>query len=301
MEESANFFNLSTDLLLPALVSTVVTVAVTFLLKWAEVWRSAEVAYRFEQKKKIKEALGKYFGSLLDTAEKVDGRLENLSGNHDKGWLRVGQPRSTSGYYFVSTIQRLMCFYEVVYKIEREAVALDPRYADSSDFEFLNFVAVFRWILSDVEGLFKGLPYDRNLEFDHLYADSLKDTCARFTKISDRDRHSAEMHTFLDSNHNEALFDLISGIKPLEGRKRWDRFVALHLLLSCFQDRFGHKRHQKSVNRLQEIASRTDNPIVLQNMVSIVRNYALSDCASGLKLIRALELAYHEKTGSFPR
>lgn len=299
MEEPSSFFSLSTDLLLPALVSTVVTVAVTFLLKWAEVWRSADVAYRFEQKKKIKEALGKHFGSLLDAAERVDGRLENLSGNHDKGWLIIGNPGSTSGYYFVSTVQRLMCFYEVVYRIEREAVALDPRYADSSDFEFLNFVAVFRWILSDVEGLFKGLPYDRNAEFDHLYADSLKETCSRFVKLSDRDRHSADMQSFLDSKHNAALLNLINGLKPAEGRKRWDRFVALHLLLACFQDRFGYKRHQRTVKKMQEIVARIENPVVLKNMTYIVQSYALSDCASGAKLINALEAEYHQKTGSF--
>jgi hypothetical protein len=299
MQEPTSFFNLSTDLLLPAIVSTIVTVAVSFILKWAEVWRSADVSYRFEQKRKIKEALGKFHGVLLDTAEKMDGRLENLSGNYDKEWLVVGHPSSNSGYYFVSTVQRLMCFYEVVYKIEREAVALDARNADSSDFEFLNFVAVFRWILSDVEGLFKGLSYDRTSEYDHLYADSLKEICARFAKLADRDRQSAEMHWFLDNPHNAALLNLISGLKPSEGRRRWDRFVALHLLLACFQDMFGHKRHQRSIERFRLIASRIESPIVLRNMTSIISSYALSDCASGQKLIRALELEYRSKTGAY--
>jgi hypothetical protein len=77
MQEATSFFNLSTDLLLPAIVSTIVTVAVSFLLKWAEVWRSADVSYRFEQggSRKVPWSIARYCGEDGWTPRKSIGKL----------------------------------------------------------------------------------------------------------------------------------------------------------------------------------------------------------------------------------
>ena len=166
-----------------AIISTIISIVVVFLFKWFELHRSTAISYKFDQTRKIKEAIGSHLGRILISCERLDDRLKNLSGNHDKGWLLLQNPASTSGYYFKSTVIRFLNFYDCVFLAEESYISLDARHAENSDYEFFNYVQIFKWVLRDIDVLFKGVPHIVSEEHDHVFADSLRDIRSRFRML----------------------------------------------------------------------------------------------------------------------
>lgn len=280
-------------------VSTLVSIIVIFIFKWVELHKSAEIAYKFEQTKKIKEAIGSHLGRILISCERLDDRLKNLSGNHDQGWLSLKIPASISGYYFKSTAIRFLNFYDCVFAAEEAYIALDARHADNSDYEFLNYIQIFKWVIRDIDVLFRGVPYDKKNEYDHLYADSLRDVRSRFKKLSNHDAESVEMCNFFDDPKNHRFLTFFENISKHENRPRWDRIIALHLLLVAFQDAFGSNRQKETISSLREIAMRINRPVVLSNFRYGLVEYDIHLPRTGCKLISAIFQAYNLKTGGY--
>src|SRR3989442_12610033 len=96
------------DLLWAAVVSAIVSAAVSYWFKRGETRHKAEVDYEYEQRKKLREVIGRYHGRLLSAANSMSYRLWNLYSNHDKGWLKVQGAYATSGYYFLSSVYRFL-------------------------------------------------------------------------------------------------------------------------------------------------------------------------------------------------
>ena len=287
------------SLVITAFISAAVSASVSYFVKRKENKDNAELAYSYEQKKKIKDEIGKHIGRTINSAEMLDARLTNLSDNYSKGWMNAKNPASQSGHYFSTTLQRLLSFYETVLSVEKNAIPLDSRYADPNDYIFLNYIAAFRYIFSDIRTIFEGLSYDETKESDHLYADNLRGICGRFAEVKIRERSAQEMIDFMDDKENANLIRLLDSLSPLDGRNRWDRFIILHLLLSAFLDSFGHARHKRTELQLREILARAVRIRVTTNLVNLLRNFDIVDTDAGRKLTSAIEANYRERTGSF--
>lgn len=98
----------NTDLLWAAIVSAIVSALVSYFLKRRETRHKAEVEYEYEQRKKMRDLIGRFHGRLLTAANSMNMRLWNLYANQDKGWLDAKGNFREPDYYFTSSVYRFL-------------------------------------------------------------------------------------------------------------------------------------------------------------------------------------------------
>src|SRR5687767_2951191 len=87
VELVAELAHTKTDLLWAAVVSAIVSAAISYWFRRGETRHKAEVDYEYEQRKKLRELIGRYHGRLLNAANSMNYRMWNLYSNEGKGWL----------------------------------------------------------------------------------------------------------------------------------------------------------------------------------------------------------------------
>ena len=177
MEKLINLLSTNTDLLWAALVSAIVSAGVSYWFKRRETVYKAKVEYEYEQRKKLRQLIGRYHGRLLNAANSMNYRLWNLYKNWEKGWLDVnGDYANTELYYFRSSVYRFLNVCTLIRQLESEAILLDARIAQKDDFVFLNYAAVLNWVMTDAD-LIDGLQYDDFYQTDHFFSDQFRQYC----------------------------------------------------------------------------------------------------------------------------
>jgi len=116
--------------------------------------------------------------------------------------------------------------------------------------------------------------------------------------VKKRDPDEDDIKKFFDDPRNQTLIDFFKDMSPSDGRPRWDRIVALNILLAGFQEAFGHRRHSKTVGSLCEMASRTNKIQVIRNLKKGLIMHDLHNSKTGQKLSNAFDQAYRARTGS---
>jgi hypothetical protein len=264
-----------TKLLWAALISAIVSAGVTYLLKRLETRDRLKAEYEYDQRKKLRELIGRYHGRLLQAANVLNYRFWNLYKNKDAGWLDMHGHYSANCYYFNSSVHRFLNVCALMRKFEAEAIYLDARIATKSDFTFLNYLSALRWTLTDV-ALVEGLPYDSFHQKDHFFADNLR----HYSDWCWQDGEFVQFDEFQKKLTGEEIpivpvLQFFDSLNDNEDRLRWDRLVAFHLLLLAFINSFGHKT-QKSLPRYFEDAARqARNPKVLNNLVIWLPKFGL--------------------------
>lgn len=273
-----------TKLLAAAIVSAAVSAVISFGSKSFELRDKLAAEYKHEQRKKLKELTGRYYGRTLRAAANLNNRLWNLYQNHDKGWLDAfGRYDTNCGYYLLSFAHRTMGLFCLVRQFEAEAVYLDHRIAHKDDFAFMNYFEMLHWAMTDV-ALFKNLNYDPTLQTDHFFSDRLRaycDSCIAPSGVISHDEMAERIRT--DRSLDEML-QFFDGLKKNESRMRWDRVVALHLLLICFINRFGYKTQRSTKEQLRDVAGQLNNKQVLTNLLSWLPRVGLDADKEAMKL-----------------
>ena len=216
----------NTELLWAALVSAVVSAAVSYFFKRRETRHAAEVEYEYEQRKKLRELIGRHHGRLLNAANSMNYRMWNLYAHHDKAWLDARGDYTNAGlYYFRSTVYRFLNVCALVRLVEAEALLLDARIAQKKDFIFLNYAAALHWVMTDV-ALTEGLPYDNFHQTDHFFSDHFRQYCDLC--LSNGSFVSIEQFSELLTHDSsiEPVLHYFDGLTRSEARLRWDRLVA---------------------------------------------------------------------------
>lgn len=186
----------------------------------------ADTDYEYEQRKKLRDAIGEYRGQLVEAATDFNYRLMNLDRNVSKGWLDVnGQydlPKARL-YYFRSTAYRFLVLASVGNRFERQALHIDSRIAEPSDLTFLLYVKALRWAITDA-ALFRGVEgYSEEAPRDHFYADRLREMCASMYEGD----HQLRFGEFEDAMPVEATMDALAFFDGLtRDGFRWDRLVV---------------------------------------------------------------------------
>jgi hypothetical protein len=253
-----------TDILPTALVSLLVSALVTWAAKSWETRDTAAIAYRYEQRKKQHEVIGRHSGRLIAAANTLGYRMWNLYANSAHDWMARREGEG-NGYYFRSTAYRLMHFFALVRSTEKEAILLDGRIASPKDYLFLNYIEAFHWVMTDT-ALFEGLSYDHSIQGDHFFADEFR----RYCELCNPSEGQLTFDGFSIGPYiNPELLPVLrflDGLTPEELRLRWDRLVALHLLLQAFLNDFGYRRQHASKRGFEEIAAQARNQKVLVNL-----------------------------------
>jgi hypothetical protein len=231
--------------------------------------------------------IGRYHGRLLQTSNSLNYRLWNLYTNHDKGWLSVDGNYSSAGYYFLSTVYRFISVFALVRQLETEAILLDARIAEKKDYTFLNYVAALHWVMTDA-ALFEGLSYDNSSQADHFFSDHFRrysDLCLEDQKLLTFDEFKKKLSR---SNELEPVLAFFNGLKPDEKRLRWDRLVALHLVLMAFINSFGYKRQYSKQEKFNTAAGKICNRRLLQNLIGWLPRHDLDNDKEGRKIVKSL-------------
>jgi hypothetical protein len=267
-DKVTQLFSADTKLLGAAVISAVVSAVVSLLLKTIETRDKLAAEYEYEQRKKIKELIGRYHGRLVHAANSLNCRMWNLYNNEGKGWLDAdGRYNSNCGYYMVSFVHRVLNVCALIRQFEKEAIFLDARIAKKEDFVFMNYLDAIHWVMTDV-ALFKELEYDSTLQKDHFFADRLRsysDMCWMDGDIISQEDLTSKIKTDRSLDGFISFFD---NLKKEEPRLRWDRLVALHLLLLCFLNRFGYKTQRSSKRAFSVVIGQFRNRRVLTNLAT---------------------------------
>lgn len=261
--------------LLTAGVAALVSGAVSYLFNRQELLHKLQAEYEQEQKRELRELIGKYHGPLVHAANSLNYRMWNLYRHYDRGWLDVEGDYSADKYYFASFVYRFLGFFTLVRQFEAEAIVLDQRIAEDKDYLFLNFAAAFHWCMTDT-ALFDGLEYDSFLETDHFFSDTFRSYCS----VLDPDSNFPDFYSFADEHLEEpgrlrSVLEFFDGLSKGEDRYRWDRLVALHLLLLAFINEFGRASEQTSEEKIKRVTGQAENQEVLDNLVSWLPRHGL--------------------------
>lgn len=276
-----------TELLWAAVVSAIVSAGVSYWFKRRETRHTAEVAYEYEQRKKLRELIGRHHGRLLNAANSMNSRLWNLYANHDKGWLDMdGDYANSKSYYFRSSVYRFLNVCALVRLLEAEAVLLDARISEKKDFMFLNYAAALHWVMTDV-ALTDGLPYDNFHQTDHFFSDHFREYC----DLCVRDGNFVTIDDFSKllrrGSRLQAVLQYFDGLTRDEARLRWDRLVAFHLLIMAFINSFGYTRQYSTKEEFARAATQIRNPKILENLSAWLPRHDLGRDREAKKIIWA--------------
>lgn len=244
--------------------------------------------YEYEQRKNLRELIGRYQGRMLEAAETLSHRLWNLYENQDKGWLDANGSYEDCGYYLPSFVYRFLNFYAVVREFESEAILIDSRIADKKDLDFLKFSKAFAWAICDV-ALFENVDYDPKYSTDHFFRDRLREICDSCMKEGKFLGHEKLRAALLNNPDFKVAFRFFDGLKKSELRLRWDRLVTVHLLLLAFVNSFGYDMQESTPQQFIDVARQANNALVLRNLHSWLPKLGLQQNRSATLIGRAVE------------
>jgi hypothetical protein len=280
-----------TGLLWTTLISALVSAAISYSFKRKEIRHKAKVEYEYEQRKKLHELTGKYHGRLIGAANALNYRLWNLYSNHEENWLVVNGNWRNPGYYFTTTIHRFMGFFALVRLVEAEAILLDARIATKKDFIFLNYVAAFHWVMTDV-ALFDSVPYDKSKQTDHFFSDYFRYYCDLCAKDNAYLSFEAFTSGPMTKEQFHPVLHYFDGLSPHDGRLRWDRIVSLHLLLMAFINTFGYERQRSPLTKFENVVKQTTSGVCVQNLVKWLPRYDLGREQGAKNIVKAVSRVY---------
>lgn len=275
--------------LVSIVVSAIVSGCVTYYFKKREIRFGLLAAYEHEQQREIRALIGRYHGRLLRTTFSLHGRMQNLYRNQDRGWLEIGGDFGRCGYYFESMVYRYLSVFALVRQFELEAIYLDARLARPEDFTFMNYLSALSLCATQVE-LFGELPYDVSHCTDHFYADSLRSWAESMCSDGELQSFDAFRQRIpLDSAALSALLAFFDGLRRGEGRLRWDRLVALDLVLMAFINRFGYPTQQSSVEEFKRACNQIEHQDVLTGLVRLLRTAGLDQDEEAKCIVHAVD------------
>jgi hypothetical protein len=244
--------------------------------------------YEYEQRKHLRELVGRYQGRMLEAAESLNHRLWNLYTNQDKGWLNACGNYKDCGYYLPSFVYRFLNFYALARQFESEAIIIDSRIAEKKDLDFVKFAKALAWAICDV-ALFDKIDYDARLPTDHFFRDRLREICDSCMTEDGFLKHEELKSLLLDTPGFDAVFRFFDRLNRSEKRLRWSRLVTIHLLLLAFVNSFGYDMQESTPQQFVEVARQANNSQVLRNLLAWLPKLGLQKNASAKLISEAVQ------------
>jgi hypothetical protein len=241
--------------------------------------RNLEDQYIHDEQKKLRQLIGEHHGRILYEADRLTSRLWNLQSNQSKGWLDLEgdytSPRER--YYFTSMVEMFLALFVRIRKFQHEVLYIDARKGTARDVLFYSFSNALKSSVTDV-GLFRGLEYDDYHARDHFFSGQLDVACDYCFSNEEPWSLKDFERAMQDKTPDEALQPVLSffdGLKRDEERYRWDRIVALHILLVLFLEEFGYPTQKIQRGTINELLEKFDNVSVAQETKRLVVQFQL--------------------------
>jgi hypothetical protein len=270
-----------------AFVTTILSTPVRYVLDKRALQHKLRSEYEYEQRRELRQLIGRYHGRLVDAADSWHNRMNNLYTHQAEGRLDVQGNYEERDYYFTTTVYRFLALASLARAFEREAFFIDARIAEDNDLDFVRFVKAFRWLMTDL-GLIEGLEYEAWLARDHFLTDRFRVICdgcvvdgnlLTLTELEQRAGKDPEL---------EPALEFFDGLRADEDRLRWDRLVALHLAVLAFLNLVGYEMQRSSDEYFARVAGQFRHPEVRANLAVAVQRLGLTANAEGVRLARTL-------------
>lgn len=252
-----------------ALIMVLLSTPLRYALDRQALRHRLRTEYEYEQRKQVRQLIGRYVGRMLEATDRLNRRLWNLYANKSRGWLDINgnyENLQADSYYFNTTVYRFLEVCALIRQFEVDALFLDPRIVEKTDVIFVRYLKALYWVLTDVQ-LFQGIQYDDSRQTDHFFIDNLRLICDacwsndRFFSLRDFPVRAASDETL------RPVLLFFDGLKPGEPRLRWDRLVTFDLLLMAFLNAFGDDSQRSTDEKFLEAVRHVENPEVLENLV----------------------------------
>ncbi|MFQ6257685.1 hypothetical protein ACLMPK_18385 [Yersinia enterocolitica] len=282
----------------PPVVAALVSASVTILLflikglctpfwnKHFHVYK-IKVEHNYEQRKKIKEAISKYKMPLLDSAESLNHRLWNFSGNCAKGWHNFKNNELLSEkYYLQNFCYRFLAFYAWCLKFERELIYLDVTLSDKDDLYFVKYMKVMKNIFCDASML-NDTGYNNEHAVDHFFKDDLTSMVeGMFTSTGVITFSEFKLKNKVDYAQ---VCKYISTIMQDKSCNKWHLINCFHFILMAFLSKYGYDYQRTGLFKLYKLRCREPQNKLIVNFNLLICNAKLNKCKEIKKAIAILE------------
>jgi hypothetical protein len=270
-----------------AFLTTILSTPVRYFLDKRALQHKLRTEYEYEQRRELRELIGRYHGRLVDAADSWHNRMENIYKHESEGQLDVNGAYEQPNYYFNTTVYRFLALGSLARAFEGESFFIDARIAEKNDLDFVRFVKAFRWLMTDL-GLIEGLEYEPWLARDHFLTDRFRVVCdscvveGNLISLTELEQRAGK-----DAGLEPAL-EFFDGLRADEDRLRWDRLVALHLAVMAFLNLVGYDVQRSSDEDFARVADQFRNPEVRRNLAEAVERLGLTANNEGRRVALAL-------------
>ncbi len=249
--------------------------------------------FEADQRRKIKEVLGKYKVPLLKSIDDLNHRIRNLSRHHKKGMHNVdGDFENKERHYMHSFVYRFLAVFAWKRVIQDNLIYLDTTIAHTNELELIKFLNLAEGLMTDVK-LFKdftlpnGDRYEAGFATDHFFRNQLETCYSTIIQEGLVISYSAFLEN-LEAHLNpaEPVYLFIDGMKPSENRLRWYRLHIFHIILMAILNSYGYD-YQYIETKDLNIGS--PNYMLLKNLKILVEDHRLEQQKELGSLIKAFE------------
>jgi len=153
----------------------------------------------------------------------------------------------------------------------------------------VKFVKAFAWAVCDV-ALFDNVDYDSKDATDHFFRDHLREICDSCI-VNERFLGHKDLQSVLLGNTDfHTVFRFFDGLKRNEPRLRWDRLVAVHLLVLAFINSFGYDMQESIPKQFVCVAQQANNLQILRNLAAWLTKLGLQQNKSAKLISKAVEM-----------
>ena len=286
---------ISAPAVMAALVSAFVTISL-FIIKgiFTSLWSKYFLVYKIEvehcheQKKKIKEAISKYKMPLLDSAETLNHRLWNFSGNCTKGWHNIDANKILTDQYYLQTFcYRYLAFYAWCLKFERELIYLDVTLSDEKDLTFVKYIKTLQNIFCDAS-ILNNTGYDNEHDVDHFFKDDhismvekmFSDTGGVITYSEFKERNEVDYNK---------VCKYISSIANDKSCNKWNIINCFHFILMAFLSTFGYDYQKTAWIKLYKLRCSEPKNKLIKNLECLLGNSKLENSKEIKKSLSVLK------------
>ena len=104
----------------------------------------------------------------------------------------------------------------------------------------------------------------------------MADSCLKEGKFLTRAEFESKLKIDQSSDRKlDQVLQFFDGLEPEDRRYRWDRIVALHLILKGFLARFGYDYQKLTDQALDEVATEINHPKVFYNLIDKFAEFGL--------------------------
>lgn len=246
-----------------------------------------ESDYKYDQRKKVREAISKYKVPLLNSAESLNHRLWNFSKNASEAWhIRRNEENISDKYYLLSFCYRFLLFFSLCRKVDLELVYLDSTVSTKKDLELLKYLKLFPQIFSDTE-IFKGTGYNRSVATDHFFSDEFRELVSA---MSDDDKvlSYSEFKKKVEEGKFTHLISYFSGISLNHSCLRWQVLNSFHFILMAFLNDYGYDFQKTSKQKIVDLAKSLPPNMLIKNACTFIERACLSNNKEVRKAMSAL-------------